>query len=330
MLEIDFLAVESADGAGSKSGDAIVMRFTTASWQATPFVVVIDGGYGAVGERVVSHIRDRYLTDRVDLVVSTHPDADHINGLVPVLENLHVEELLLHLPWNHHSDVSDFSNIEKIEELYALAQTNEVGVVEPFTGVTRFGDAFRILGPTTEYYEQLLEDDLPSGVVDRVLKASAEGFASLSARSEESEEPLDDTDRTSARNNSSVVCSLFAGGEYHIFTGDAGITALDAAGGSFSSQLGVSRPSQIEFFQVPHHGSRRNLGPGVLDLWFPYGAAESTAFISSAKVDEKHPGLATLRELNDRGFRVHSTEGRNLLHSHDASPRADYYEAPRT
>jgi hypothetical protein len=158
MYEIDFLPIEKTGSAGSKSGDAIPIRFTDPS--GIERVVVIDGGYKDTGERLVDHVCDMFGTNHVDLVISTHPDGDHIRGLATVLDELDVDELLIHRPHLHASDVSDYSNIEVIDALIGLAEDTGVTVTEPFTGLERFGGAIRILGPTEAYYSELLAEDL--------------------------------------------------------------------------------------------------------------------------------------------------------------------------
>jgi len=327
MLEIDFLPVEAATGLGSKSGDAIAIRFSLPT-RAEPIVVIVDGGYTAVGRNLIRHVREHYGTDHVDLVVCTHPDQDHLNGLIPVIEELEVDELMLHLPWNHRANSDEYSNIEKIQELYAVAIANDVIVTEPFAEVERFEGAFRILGPTAEYYEELLTEDLGE---ERARKALSTIYASATEdttlREALSHDPLDDNDTTSARNNTSVVALLDAADEFHLLTGDAGISALQHAADKFESLYGSLDDAYFEFFQVPHHGSRRNLGPAILDRLFPNGGVGTTAFISSGAVDEKHPGAAVIDELRARGFSTFATESKPLLHKHDAPERPTYYPA---
>jgi beta-lactamase superfamily II metal-dependent hydrolase len=325
MLEIDFLPVEAESGPGSKSGDAICMRFADQR-DASPIVVVIDGGYAAMGQRLAHHIRTFYGTDRIDLVVSTHPDQDHLNGLTELLESMDVDELMLHLPWEHASDVREYSNIEKIRDLYATALSKGVTVSEPFAGQARFEGRFRVLGPTADYYQELLETDLAGSQAGLAVESMFVALAKNAEAAEEaSAEPLDDVDSTSARNSTSVISLVTAGDEYHLFTGDAGKTSLANAADEFERSVATLEASQIEFFHVPHHGSRRNLGPAILDRLFPRGG--STAFISSALADEKHPGEAVLDELQRRGFETHATEGKHLLHHHDGKPRAGYIES---
>ena len=100
MYEVDFLSIESSGELGSKSGDAITVRFTE-NTTGTVRVLVIDGGYKHTGERLVEHVQARYGTNHVDLVISTHPDMDHVNGLTSVLTDLSVGELLIHIPHDH-------------------------------------------------------------------------------------------------------------------------------------------------------------------------------------------------------------------------------------
>jgi len=72
--EVDFLAV----GDGEKCGDAIALRF--GNLLANPpqqTVIVIDGGFKDSGADLVKHIADRYKTNHVHAVISTHPDNDH-------------------------------------------------------------------------------------------------------------------------------------------------------------------------------------------------------------------------------------------------------------
>ena len=101
--EIDFLPV----GNGEKSGDAIALRFgNLRGSREEQTVVVVDGGFKDSGEKLINHIKTYYDTDRVDIVVSTHPDDDHTNGLIVVLEELDVGCLWMHLPWNHTDDIN--------------------------------------------------------------------------------------------------------------------------------------------------------------------------------------------------------------------------------
>ena len=70
-------------------------------------IYVIDGGTQASGKALVQHIRKYYGAKRVDYLISTHPDMDHISGLKVVLEELEVGELWMHKPWDYASEIID-------------------------------------------------------------------------------------------------------------------------------------------------------------------------------------------------------------------------------
>src|SRR5258708_17214674 len=130
MYEVDFHQV----GTDEKSGDAIALRF---SYGPRWVVVIVDGGFVDIGDQLVQHVQRWYGTNHVDLVISTHPDADHINGLVSVLEGIHVDELFIHLPRQHRSDVSSWGT-EATDDLVHVARRRGVAVPEPLTGQNTF------------------------------------------------------------------------------------------------------------------------------------------------------------------------------------------------
>jgi beta-lactamase superfamily II metal-dependent hydrolase len=80
--EIDFLPV----GDGSSGGDAIALRYGNLHGsRSEQMIIVIDGGYSTTGQKLVEHVQQFYHAEYVDLIISTHPDQDHIGGLEVVL-----------------------------------------------------------------------------------------------------------------------------------------------------------------------------------------------------------------------------------------------------
>jgi beta-lactamase superfamily II metal-dependent hydrolase len=322
MYEVDFLPVESDGGTSSKCGDAIAMTFTYEEEQRQA-VVVIDGGYSKTGIDLVEHIDQYYGTRDIDLVVSTHPDADHINGLKSVLENAKVHTLMMHQPRRHVKSAKDFSNIEAVDELVSLATNNGIQLVEPFTGCSWFDGQFTVLGPTQEYYVELVEQHLAeerTGIA-AARRQPVSGLSngemidlsySLALMPPES---LTDDGETGPRNNSSVISLLRVGEDRLLFTGDAGIPALEKAADYYEFNLvGSFSGNPLRFLQIPHHGSKRNLGPTILDRMV--GTQSSirsiNAIISSAKACEDHPSPKVVNAATRRGCYVVATEGKTV------------------
>jgi len=329
--EIDYIPV----GDGERSGDAIALRF--GGFLGLPggqIVMVIDGGFKDSGELLVNHIRDCYKTDYVDLVISTHPDADHASGLSVVLEQLRVGGLLMHKPWNHAAEIKGLfkdgrithsgleakmeKSLQNASDLETMANRKGVPIIEPFQGVTGFGDALHILGPSREYYESLLP--LFRGIPEP-LKALQDLLGTAKRAVEGAmrwvEDHLhidllnDDDDGTSAENNTSTIILFSLDGDKLLFTGDAGKTALLAAA-DYAESRGISLAG-LQFLDVPHHGSKRNLSSRVLNR-----INATTAFISAPKTSPKHPAKKVTNALQKYGANVYVTRGSNLLYSKPA------------
>lgn len=330
--EVDYLAV----GEGERSADAIALRFAD-SVSGNAGVVVIDGGTKESGISLVELIRSRYGRNQVDVVLCTHPDADHASGLTVVLEEMQVGHLLMHLPWEHATAMKDLfkgarvtagglerkltRSLRHASTLEDLARKKGVPIYEPFAGTSAFGGVLRVLGPTEDYYHRLVAsfDCTPEpkrGLMEEIERVLAEAvewiddnpFVNL----------LDDVDRTSPENNSSAIVLFSIDGHNLLFTGDAGITALCAAA-DYADALGVDL-SQLTFLDVPHHGSRRNAGRTAYQR-----IRAKTAYISAAKNSDKHPSKKVTNALLKAGTQlVGKTCGRNIWFHNQAPARPDY------
>ncbi|MBF4636212.1 hypothetical protein ITJ38_17515 [Agreia pratensis] len=332
MYTIDFLAVENENSDSTKSGDAIVLNFTIPG-TSRKAVVVIDGGYTATGQEVVDHVAKYCNTDFIDLVICTHPDSDHLNGLTTILNNAHVGELMMHTPWAYAKDANVLGNYENIVALFNLARSKGIPVTQPFTGETRFQGAVSVLGPTEVRYIELLAsaiDEERSGTAAQRRGAALSHSTGLLTKARTlleravsylPIETLSDIDDTSPRNQMSVITLLDIDGKRHLLTGDAGIASLDAAVNEYERKIGPISIRPLHLFQAPHHGSKHNLGPTVLDRILGKSGspfAPSTSFISSAAASPKHPSPKVVNALIRRGGNVYATEARNIRHrSHD-------------
>jgi len=339
--EVDFLAV----GDGEKCGDAITLRF--GNLLANPpqqTVVVVDGGFRDSGAALVQHIRNYYNTDIVDAVISTHPDNDHASGLETVLTELKVANLVMHLPWNHTQDTSHLfeddrvtdesvrralrESLETVRNLEKLAKQKGIKIVEPFWGVTGFNNVMRVLGPTEAFYKKLLPGyrgtpEPKAGLALAFAQFAKEAKETVKTIAEHwGYETLDDTGETSAENNSSAILLFAIGGESLLLTGDAGIPALSEAVGRLQAERFDF--STQKFVQVPHHGSKRNIGPTLLNTLIGPKTSQpttiKTAFASvSPDGSPKHPAKKVTNAFLRRGAPVHVTAGR---------PKCSYQNAP--
>ena len=135
---------------------------------------------------------------------------------------------------------------------------------------------------------------------------------------------LDDEDTTSAKNNTSVITQLVVDGSRLLFTGDAGITALSHA---VDNMVCFPQTAELRLMQIPHHGSRRNLGPTILNrlvgLPLPYGFTRNLSAVASTAWygGPKHPHKAVMNALTHRGANVLATKGETTRYANNAPNR---------
>lgn len=346
FFEIDFLDVHS-----SKSGDAIALRYQVNNIQYTH---VVDGGFQATGDKVVDHINKYYgAPTYIDNVVVTHPDGDHAGGLRKVLETYTIGALWMLRPWDYADEIisrfSRFTSVDnlkkRLREIYPnisaleeIANSNGIRIFEPFQG-SSIG-AFHVMAPTKARYLDMVvqSEKTPESTREEERNASLGGI--LEAAISKTVEfvraawgaEVFSADETSAENEMSVIQFATLCDERILLTGDAGRSALTEAA-DYADARGLILPG-ISRFQVPHHGSRRNVSTEVLDRWLgprlrtkPTSGSEAfTAIVSSSKEDKDHPRKAVVRAMIHRGAKVVTTENGGLKTGYN-SPDRDGWSA---
>jgi beta-lactamase superfamily II metal-dependent hydrolase len=350
--EIELLPV----GDASKAGDAIVIRYGD---EASYELMLVDGGHAATGELIVEHVRRQYGEHaRIKHVVLTHCDLDHACGLRTVFEELEVENFWLNAPWAaaegalryFEGPITALSLREKlvkefdqIADLVNLALARGVAVHSAFAG-TQIGP-FVVLGPHEAIYNWLLPqfertpapnreaieaDGLWIGERSFFARIGQSVVSALQKFFDESwtVERLKDGGITSASNETSIIMYADLGEQGRaLLTGDAGINALSFAAG-MAKHLGLPM-QQFKFVQIPHHGSRSNVGPKILNELFgpilPEGSPQRfSAYVSAPKDDSQHPRQMVLNAFTRRGGGVVATQGQSKVWWGGWAPRPGY------
>lgn len=288
-------------------GDSYVVELHDESGQK--FAFVVDGGTMEGSDALISHVR-KYHNNQINLVICTHPDTDHIGGLISLFENCKIQHLFLNDPRDimpeatllqrarnnlTPEEVDVFkSAFERIDELKAQAgyQGTQHHPTTYASSEPRFvwgGWSVYILGPSENLFrdiwlnEDVVRDWFSSDVIDNLV--SSQSNVSV----------LDDPSiDTKPVNNSSVILLIEGYGRKYLFTGDAGKRALRDA-------MAVRDISGLTWFDVPHHGSRRNLDTQIINHLAP-----QIAYISSPGTT-KHPRKTIIRALQKAGTAVYST-----------------------
>lgn len=338
-FEIDFLPV------GDSNGDAICVRYGTPN---AFYVHVVDGGFIETADTVIEHIRRHYGQNTfINDMVLSHADNDHACGLVGILDAIHVENLWMNMPWLYAADVIHnfhgnwtldglIAHIKDkhpyLVELDAIAKRKGTKIRPVFQG-SQIG-AFIVLAPSRDRYLRLLPDleKLPEtysekkGFVRSALDAAKSGVDAVMERWDI--ETLDDNPpATSASNETSIVQLGFLDNKLALLTADVGPEGL-AEAYNYAAQAGLlTQP--LNFIQVPHHGSRRNVTPTVLNAWLGQpltgvSAEIGTAFCSVGKDADIYPRKKVKNAFTRRGYPVHTTRGTVRLHHNEWGGRVGY------
>lgn len=86
--------------------------------------MLVDGGVKGAGQEVVAYLKG-LAVNKLDIVVATHPDADHIGGLIPVLNTVPIEQFY---------DSGKVHTSQTFEEMLTLVDEKNIPYHVPKTG----------------------------------------------------------------------------------------------------------------------------------------------------------------------------------------------------
>ncbi len=279
----------------ARNGDAIWIEYGD---PGAPHRILIDGGAeNATRDTIINLIAQRIdprATPDFELIVLTHIDADHITGLLGVLEDYSVPlrpRDVWYNGWDHMPD--DRLGAKQAERLAKVIRERGLPWNAAFCG-----RAVRLDGTYDEPFPDILPIvTLPGGMRLTLLSPTYKTLADLKpvwkkevedaglvpgtgTRAEPLEDrlggapgPLDPgTDATekftpdnSKSNAGSIAFLAEFGGRSALLAGDAHASVLEASIGRLlrSRQQGTL---PVDVFKLPHHGSKYNLSPSLIRL----------------------------------------------------------------
>jgi beta-lactamase superfamily II metal-dependent hydrolase len=328
--EVDFLPV------GDSYGDAIVIRYSDGA--SGYYLHVVDGGRTDTADTIIKHINDYYPGYFINHMVVSHADNDHACGLIGVMKRFQVKHLWMNRPWLYaHETLQHFHGnytlqglIDEMKErhpylveLEELANTQGTQIHEAFQGANI--GFFKVLAPSRERYIKLIPD-LEKTPTAYKAEVAATAFPLWKAITDAAKkwleekwdvETLSDNPQppTSASNESCVVqYATLEEGRTVLLTADVGPDGLSEAA-DFGAALGLSLP---KFIQMPHHGSRHNVTPAILDRWLgprkPQGTHVGSAFCSIGAKKPEYPRGQVKNAFIRRGYRVFANRTVTISH----------------
>ncbi len=335
-LEVDVLPV----GSGGKSGDCIAIRFGNLSaGRDQQRVIIVDGGYADTATDLKLHLKKYYNCEwggkiHIDGVFLTHPDLDHVSGLVSLLEDdeIQVGCIVASLPWRTinpkwFKDERITPNslgkrledaFTKLKELHELAEKKGIEWMYPedyYGKSLSCGDAeFLVLSPEKGFYNTCIANCPNTPKPADYVRQMGIQVQTVSRKSEEKyvegEIEWNKDETTSPINESSLVFALKYDRFCGLFCGDAGKEALQCVI-KFANNNAIDL-KEVNFIKMPHHGSRKNITPEIMD---EIGMKDCACFISCVNGDEgHHPSKRLVNMLLEKSFRVYSSSGTKIKH----------------
>ena len=126
--------------------------------------ILIDGGPDVTVLQKLGEILP-FWDKEIDLVVLTHPDSDHVTGLIDVLQKYKVDNIL----WN--GIVKDGTEYQKWLKVLAAQQKNGARIIIAKAGeeIKSGGVSLDILNPKDSLQGKYFKEDNDTGVVSRLV-----------------------------------------------------------------------------------------------------------------------------------------------------------------
>ncbi len=118
-------------------GDAIYIKMPSGE------DVIIDGGNKGKGDAIVAYLKKQKVDD-IEVLISTHPDADHIGGLDEILDAYRVENV--YAPKVKHTTQAYKDFLQAVKREGKIIKTAQAGVKLPVKGVSA-----KFVGPVKSY-----------------------------------------------------------------------------------------------------------------------------------------------------------------------------------
>ncbi|MCC9626707.1 MBL fold metallo-hydrolase [Thalassospira sp. MA62] len=118
-------------------GDAIYIKMPSGE------DVIIDGGNKGKGDAIVAYLKKQKVDD-IEVLISTHPDADHIGGLDEILDAYRVENV--YAPKVKHTTQAYKDFLQAVKREGKTIKTAQMGVSLPIKGVSA-----KFVGPVKSY-----------------------------------------------------------------------------------------------------------------------------------------------------------------------------------
>lgn len=337
-FEIDLLPV----GSEKKNGDCIAMRYgDLVKGKEKQTVIIVDGGYAGTWKDTLKPFLRKYYNCEIngklhiDLVVLSHPDLDHVSGLVEMAKDDEVEigMIMMHRPWKELSPswfrdgrITKNSLKDRLGDAFEKAkeladETLNISQTKLEVGTYTFNEAsITILGPTSKFYKTCIANcektPQQANNVENLPQSQGGKGAIAFEPYVKGKIKWDDSESTSPINESSLIFLFEYEGTKVLFTGDVGKEGLSKAI-KYAHDNNI-KLNDCSIIKMPHHGSRKNVNPAIMDAF----VGSRVLYYSCASDDlGHHPSQRLINLMNEKKFKQFSTSGSALHYGKNAPDR---------
>lgn len=283
------------------NGDCILIKTFTVKQEE--FIILVDGGTASTFDHYLKH--ELKEIKKIDLLVLTHIDSDHIGGLLRLFNNSLINELDIVEIWINYPNFVNvslggqigFNQANKFKDLI-LQKKRDIVFKEITTterSINRVGLTFTILSPTQKILDLLYEGwDFGKNEPNVNIDITSDISTYATSLEELSKLPFnpDKTVEQDIVNASSISFFLSCLDKTLLFLGDARSEIIERE----LKKLGYSdeNPLFCDYVKISHHGSRNNTSEDLLKLLKTTNYIISTNGGSSTN---KHPSREVIGKI---------------------------------
>lgn len=271
--------------------------------------VLIDGGDTEYGEVVGEFLKERNA-NKIDYMIATHADSDHIGGLNYILDNYEVENIyrpfqiaydkvnerpydeedLAEVYNEYNENTKNRSKICKIStsvyhnfitKIYAETYESDFGT--ELSKITVFYDGLKIIGRNyeIEFFAPLVREE-EMDLSEKSLRTS--GFVTMGFGA-----------GSDASNDNSAIFTVTCFDDKYLFVGDASFSSSNEDKKEFSEYEFLNsltddekiELSDVDVFLIGHHGSKYSTSKELLSLINPRFVVVSVGLNSHGHPEEE-------------------------------------------
>jgi beta-lactamase superfamily II metal-dependent hydrolase len=289
------------------NGDSILIK--TFDENKDEFIILIDGGTPATFDYSLK--KKLNGISKINLLVLTHIDSDHIGGLIRFFKNSLIEKIEIDEIWINQPD-SKFNQATNEKALISVRQAENLKVLikkkKPYSKIREItiadnilnikGLEFTILSPTVEikdkFYEVWEKDQL--NLKQDALKVDICLGTKVYSKSLKELSEIDFKPHSSINsdisNSSSIAFVLKCPDVKLLFLADSRAEIITES----LKQLGhkIETPLEVDYVKISHHGSLNNTSQELLSL------IKSSNYIISTNggtASHKHPSRDTIARI---------------------------------